>query len=309
MTETDQVKKSALVNQSEVGWRLDHFLAFKAKTSRSQAKILIDDGYVELNSNHTKANKKLRLGDMISWKVPQKEIILNPEKMDIDVLFEDDYFLVINKSAGIVVHPGAGNFSGTLLNGLIHEYPLLGQVERGGIVHRLDKDTSGVLIIAKDESVRKNLQYQFKERSVKKCYITLVCGNPDDGLEIENYIGRHPIHRKRQAVLKEGGRRAISIIRKKSSYGKAALLEVDIKTGRTHQIRVHLAHLGYPIIGDQLYGFKKKNFPELMHIERQMLHAESLALIHPVKKQKVVFNAPIPDDILSAINILKGRKK
>ena len=286
--------------------RLDAFLAEQEpKVSRSQWKSLIQDGSVMVNGVGCKPNLKPKAGDEIRWSLPEErsdEIL--PEEIPLSILYEDGSVLVLSKPAGMVVHPAPGNETGTLVNALIFHDPSFGNVERGGIVHRLDKDTSGVLVVAKTESAMIELQRQFKARETEKEYRALVWGHPPADGRIETLHGRHPIHRQKMAVLKEGGRPAISNYSVLETFSETALVEVKIETGRTHQIRVHMAHLGHPIVGDTVYGRARKNrLP--VEAPRQMLHAARLAFTHPVSGKRLSFEAPLLDDMRRLLNELR----
>lgn len=303
------MKNFASVDKSEKGLRIDQFISLKADITRSHAKNMINNGLVSIDKGLLKPNRKLKIGDKISWHILKESDATIAEKINIDILYEDEFILVLNKQSGIVVHPGAGNKSGTLLNGLLFYDQIFNTVDRAGIIHRLDKDTSGVLVVAKTNDIREKLQKQFKERTVSKSYQALVFGNIKDNIHIENYIGRHPKNRKKQSILSQGGRLAISTVFLLEEYTSSSLVKIKIQTGRTHQIRVHLSHIGFPIIGDNTYGFGKKRYPELNFIKRQMLHATSIKFIHPVINQEIFFEAPIPEDMKFAMNFLKGNNK
>lgn len=291
--------------------RLDQFLAGLEDLglSRSQLKELIDQGLVRLNGAPTKASYKLRAGDRITVEIPPpKELTTGPEAIPLDIVFEDQDLIVVNKPKNLVVHPAPGNYSGTLVNALLHhcgQLATLGAPLRPGIVHRLDKDTSGVIVIAKTDLAYRSLIKQIKDRTVEKTYLALVHGIPaaKEGT-IEANIGRHPVNRQKMTVLDPAGstrsREAISHYRVIKELGKYALLEVKIKTGRTHQIRVHLSHLKHPIVGDQVYG--KKN--EELKAEGQLLHAYKLKFDHPRTGARVEFEAPMPAEMAEILKSL-----
>jgi len=287
------------------GVRLDVFLAsVSADLSRSMGKNLILKNLVWVNGSVVKPNFRLKVGDEVRWSVPAAlPLEPEPESITLDVLYEDDVLLVLNKPPGMVVHPAPGNETGTLLNALLFYDSCFGEVERAGIVHRLDKDTSGVLLVAKTEQARLALKDQFKNRETQKEYLALVWGTPPACGRIENQIGRHPKNRKKMAVLKEGGRLAISTFEVLERFEKISLLRVRIETGRTHQIRVHLAHLGFPVVGDRVYGRARK-FDGVVP-DRQMLHAEKLGIIHPFSKKKLLFNASLFYDMCSFLDTLR----
>ena len=294
--------ESTIVHDSDYGVRFDNVLARVAKISRSQAKVLINNGSAKINGYVAKANQKIQINDSISWifenfsdEEPQAE------EISFDIIYEDEYLLAVNKPPNLVVHPGAGNSSGTLLNGLLFYSDIFSQVERCGIVHRLDKDTSGILIVAKSNHIRDELQRQFKSRTVSKSYLSIVNGRPKNNTHVENNIGRHPTNRKKQMVLNEGGRKAISVIEIEEYFKYSSLVRVNILTGRTHQIRVHLAHIGHSIIGDSLYGKNKRIQILKDEIKRQMLHAYLLKIKHPITKKNLFLKAPIPEDMKNVI--------
>ncbi len=292
-----------IVDSSHAGQRLDRFLAESlAAFSRSRLQALIRDGFVKVNGNPARPRDVVRRGDSIEWREPEiTKIDAEPEPMDLDILFEDDDLLVINKPAGLVVHPGAGHQQHTLVNALLAHCKNLsgiGGKERPGIVHRLDKETSGALVIAKNDATHRDLAKQFADRAIGKIYLALVAGAPRKSFgTIEAPIARHPVHRKKMSVAQRAGRSARTEYRVVRSSGDASLVECTIHSGRTHQIRVHLHHLGHPVLGDKLYGGKRAgNFP------RQMLHAWKLSFRHPRTGKTMNFTAPIPQDLEAVLN-------
>ena len=289
------------------GQRLDVYLAgVVPEISRSHWKGLIHNGRVTVNGTACKPNHKLKTGDEVCWSMPEEAATEpQPEEIPLDIVFEDDAVLVLNKPPGLVVHPAVGNESGTLVNALLFHDPAFQSVDRAGIVHRLDKDTSGVMVVAKSDAVMAELQRQFKARETEKEYLALVWGHPPPGGRIENLIGRHPAHRQKQAVLAEGGREAVSNFQTLEQFTDVALVQVGIETGRTHQIRVHLSHLGHPVVGDAVYGRVRKNTLPLMP-ERQMLHAAKLAFAHPSTRKRLSFEAPLFDDMRRLIELLQS---
>ena len=298
--------------------RLDKFLAERLpELSRSAAQRLIDDGRVSVNSEPTRASYKTRPGDVVVVHLPVEEPEeLTAETIPLQIVYEDDALLVIDKPAGLVVHPAPGHASGTLVNAILAHCPELAAAEgvragaRPGIVHRLDRDTSGLIVVAKNERVRRNLQRQFKDREVYKAYLALLEGHlqPAWG-RIEAPVGRDPKHRQRMAVL-PGGREAVTeyhvLEQFAHSLGAAAgdytLVQAEPKTGRTHQIRVHLASIGHPVVGDLVYGRRKPRLP----VPRQFLHAWKLAFRHPKTGMRVEFEAPLPGDLEAVLVMLKG---
>jgi 23S rRNA pseudouridine1911/1915/1917 synthase len=277
---------------------LDHFLSGQLlHLSRSRIQALIKTCHILLNGAATKPGATLRANDTVSVEEPPPQPVeTRAEEIPLDILYEDDDLIVLNKAAGMVVHPAAGNWNRTLVNALLHHCPALsgiGGEQRPGIVHRLDKETSGCIVVAKNDAAHQNLAAQFAGRKVLKVYLALVAGHPRRQRgTIEEPIGRHPIHRKKMAVAKRGGRPAKTDYRVVREWENASLVECTLHTGRTHQIRVHLTHLGHPLLGDKLYGGAKTTgaFP------RQMLHAWKLGFFHPRTGQWMEFEAPQPAD-------------
>jgi len=285
----------AVVSPERAGTRLDRFLAELAPDfSRSRLQGFIRDGHATVNRSVAKPAWPLREGDAVVLEIPAETAPspLAAQEMPLGILFEDEHLLVLDKPAGLVVHPGAGNREGTLANGLLHHcagLEIVGGTERPGIVHRLDKETSGCLVVAKTESAHRQLAAQFASRDVEKTYLALVDGKPrmPHGI-IDAAIGRHPVHRQKMAVV-ERGRDALTHYRALDSRDGKALVQCLPKTGRTHQIRVHLKHLGHPVAGDPVYG-RRGNF------SRHMLHAWKLAFTHPATGRKISFTAPLSAD-------------
>ena len=269
--------------------------------SRSRIQQLIRAGFVRLNGATIRPNQLVRTGDEIELTNPRTEKIeTTPEAIPLEILFEDDDLVVINKPAGLTVHPGAGHREHTLVNALLHHCPTLsgiGGKERPGIVHRLDKETSGCLVAAKNDVSHRHLSKQFADRSVDKIYLALVAGKLQKQTgAIEERIGRHPVHRQRMSVSSPRGREARTEYRVLRSNEQASLLECRLHSGRTHQVRVHLRYLGHPVLGDKIYAPPfLKNFP------RQMLHALNLGFRHPCTGEWKNFEAPLPDDFKQAI--------
>jgi 23S rRNA pseudouridine1911/1915/1917 synthase len=280
------------------GVRIDQFVVTHLpKLSRARVQSLLKSGHITLNGAEAKASAKLRAGDCVRVvEPPPVSAEVEPQDIPLEVLFEDDDLIVINKPAGIVVHPASGNRDGTLVNALLHHCQQLsgvGGVERPGIVHRLDKDTTGCLVAAKNDAAHRSLVRQFAGRSVSKIYLALVSGRfAKPSGEVNAPIGRHPVHRKRMAVT-DRGRPARTGWRVMRELPCGSLVECTLHTGRTHQIRVHLKHLGHPILGDEVYG-KRGDFP------RQMLHAWKLTFDHPRTGQLLNFLSPIPPDFVQA---------
>lgn len=294
------------------GMRLDAAMAAACpEISRSAAARLIEEGRVGVDGNPArKASRKVRTGETVVFSEPAPEPLeAMPENIALDVLFEDSHIIVIAKPAGLVVHPAPGHFSGTLVNALLahcHDLSGIGGKARPGIVHRLDRDTSGVIVAAKNDAAHLALARQFAARQARKIYLALVSGNPrEDSGVIDLPIGRHPADRKKMAVVQAGrARNAETRWKVRARYEKAALLEVLIKTGRTHQIRVHMAAIRHPVLGDAVYGPQPKGAAKPP--ARQMLHAWKLSLAHPATGEAMSFTAPVPSDMEEAIKILGG---
>lgn len=300
--------------------RLDVYLAGQCEDrSRSQFKKLIMEGLALVNGEAEKPGYEVRAGDEIEVRFPEEaEDGLTPQPMPLEILYEDEDILVLNKAPGLVIHPGAGHEEGTLVHGLLAHCPRLssqGAPLRPGIVHRLDQDTSGGLVVAKSERAYLDLIGQFKDHTVRKEYLALVYGTPSKVRgEIRTRIDRHPVDRKRMAVTEKNGREAISLWHVEETWGEVSLLRVMIETGRTHQIRVHLSHLNHPVVGDETYGggkrrarsVKSKALSEILTgVNRQMLHAWKLGFDHPVNRKALAFIAPIPPDFSQLLDDLR----
>ena len=275
------------------GVRLDQALArMLPGESRSRLARLIEAGFVRVEGQVAPGKRKMRPGECVDVTLAPREedSAYDPEAIALDILHEDRDVLVVNKPAGLVVHPGSGNWSGTMLNALLHHAPALKHLARAGIVHRLDKDTSGLLVVAKTEAAQLALVREIAAHEVKRTYLALVRGKVTRGGTIEAPIGRHPVNRTRMAVVR-GGKPAITHYRVKKALAAHTLLECDLETGRTHQIRVHLASIGHPIEGDPVYAGRAKST-----FGRQALHAWKLAFTHPESGKRVAFEAPLPAD-------------
>ncbi|NCA83644.1 MAG: RluA family pseudouridine synthase [Opitutae bacterium] len=292
--------------------RLDaHLAAAHPAISRSRWKQLIEEGHVALNGKPIlKTNTALSPGDELRCTLPPPAPVgLVATDIPLDILHEDADLIVLNKPAGLVVHPAPGHAADTLVNALLHhcaDLQGIGGELRPGIVHRLDKDTSGGLVVAKNEQAVAALVAQFSAHTVEKEYLALVWGTPKKPAGVvELPIGRHPVHRKKMTVT-EKGRPAVTRYETLATGPLASLLRVRIETGRTHQIRVHMAHLGHPVVGDTTYGRARHGLPEGLSIPRQMLHAHVLKIAHPRDARPLVFTAPPPPDFLAAQRILTG---
>lgn len=306
------------VTPSEAKTRLDIFLLQRLPDlTRSRIKNLIEDGLVSLNDMPAKAGVKVKGGDEISITIPEPQPVkAEPEKIPLDIIYEDKDIIVINKPPGLAVHPGAGRAKGTLVNALLYhcrDLSGIGGELRPGIVHRIDKDTSGVLVVAKNDKSHQFLAKQFKEHSIKRRYLAIVSGyvKKDEGT-VDLPIGRHISERKKMSVRTRKGRRAVTHYRVLKRFPFHTLLEVILETGRTHQIRVHLSAIHHPVIGDPVYG--KGNIPSglsqkaialIKNLKRQALHAETLGIIHPETKEYLEFTVPLPSDMEAVIAALE----
>lgn len=299
------------VDDVNAGKRTDILSSELSGISRSQIHNLIEKGLLKINEQRTKPNYRARPGDIITIFMPPGEESLVEEELPVEVLFMDDFLIVVNKPAGMVVYPAAGHTKGTLMNAVAHFSKLLASVGgplRPGVVHRLDKETSGVMVVALDDSAYFNLVEQFRKRTINRRYKALVYGNlrQDSGV-ISLKIGRSETDRKKMSTKTRRGKEAVTTWSVLERFGAATLIEAKLGTGRTHQIRVHLASLGYPVLGDKTYGKKtqidikgkKIIFP------RQMLHAELLGFTHPAKGDYLEFKSEIPEDMTEVIAQLR----
>ncbi len=306
--------KKILVHTSEAGERIDTFLAIKTGITRSQIQRLITKGNVLVNSKNVSRNYRLKTKDLITLSIPDKETEgLLPEPIPIEIIYKDKYLVVVNKPAGMVVYPAAGHAHGTLMNALSYrckKFATLGGPLRPGVVHRLDKDTSGVIVIALDDKAYYNLIEQFKRREINRRYIALIYGNlgKDKG-EISLRIGRSESDRKKMSTRVRKGKEAFTRWKVLERFGKATLIAVRLGTGRTHQIRVHFASIGHPVLGDRTYGKKveieAKSRKKIL-FPRQMLHAEILGFAHPDSGEYLEFSSPVPEDMAKKVKDIKG---
>lgn len=291
-----QEKRYFTIEEEEAGERLDKFLSAHFPTlSRTHLQQVIEEGGCLINGQPLKKRHRLLLGDRVEITLQREERAssLEPEELPLEILFEDEELLVLNKEAGRVVHPGAGNPSGTLVNGLLYhckELPFSDDPTRPGIVHRLDKDTSGLLIVAKTREAHQKLTNFFAERQIEKLYYAIAIGRVEAGM-IGAPIQRHKRDRRRM-VIAEGGKEALTIVTSEGYDGRFSAVKLRLLTGRTHQARLHLAYRKTPILGDPLYGFSSLNESE--GVEGQLLHAGHLAFPHPTRGERISFSAPLP---------------
>ncbi|MFH1964887.1 MAG: RluA family pseudouridine synthase [Acidobacteriota bacterium] len=314
MSQTSKI----LIDELDAGKRLDSFLSEHIQEiSRSTAQKWISSGDVQVNRAPRKSSYTLQDGDLVSIKAPEPAPLeLIPEKMDLDILYEDDDLLAVHKPAGLIVHPGAGNPSGTLANGLLYYLREASRSDtlRPGIVHRLDKDTSGVLVVAKNDYIHDCLSSQFRERKVKKIYIALVFGQvePESG-EIDIPIGRDKKSRTRISPRSVKPRDALTLYRVLEYFSAFTLLKAYPKTGRTHQIRVHFQTKGHPIVGDETYGFatflnrisNTRHRKAVKDMNRLFLHSASLSVHHPRTDKPLTFTAPLPEELVKLTDFLR----
>lgn len=295
--------------------RLDSYLKSRFPViSRGAIQRLIEEGHITVNGRKVKPTHAPRSGEVVSVYWPEaRSAQAQPEEMPLNVLYEDDNLLVLNKAPGLVVHPAAGHEEHTLVNALLHhckgQLSGIGGVARPGIVHRLDKDTSGCLVVAKNDSTHQGLASQFADRKVDKSYLGILCGElPRASGDIRADIARHPNHRQRMAVTEGSGREAWTSYRVIERLKSATLVEALLHTGRTHQIRVHFLHLGFPLAGDETYGQRQtKRLAELTGYtpSRVMLHAHKITFTHPESGKKLTFEAPPPEDFQDAVRALR----
>jgi 23S rRNA pseudouridine1911/1915/1917 synthase len=308
---TEKEKNILFTGEEKI--RIDLYLTQKKiYPSRSQIRNLIAQDKIRVNNNSIKPSYILKNGDMIDLALPEnKELKIKAEDIPLDIIYEDEHLVVVNKPANMIVHPAGKINSGTLVNALLYHcqdsLSGIGGVIRPGIVHRLDKNTSGLMVVAKNDLAHLDLSRQIKEHQVTKKYIALVHGNlKDDSGIIDAPIGRSLRNRKKMAVTAEGkSREAITHFKVLKRFSDYTLVEATLRTGRTHQIRVHLAFIGHPIVGDQLYGYRRQG----LNINRQALHSYVLGFVHPGFKKYMEFSAPLPKDIQELIDCLEGDKK
>lgn len=286
------------VSPEDAGVRIDKYLAEQLPDiTRSYLQKLLKDGSVQMNGKPVKASTKTAVGAVIALTIPEpEEPEILPENIPLDILYEDSDVILINKPKDMVVHPAAGHYTGTLVNALMYhcrgDLSGINGVLRPGIVHRIDKDTTGVLIVCKNDRAHNALAEQLKEHSITRKYRAIVCGNlKEDEGTVDAPLGRHPQDRKKMAIVRSGGKRAVTHYRVLERFGNDTYIECQLETGRTHQIRVHMASLGHPLLGDEIYGRAKSPFK----LEGQTLHAMVLGFIHPTTGEYMEFEAPLPE--------------
>ena len=299
-------REELIITEEQAGQRADVVLAQLLDITRSNMQKLMDDGRAVKGTKVLKSNYKLKAGDKIVVTLPEPEPLdVQPENIPLDILYEDDDVVVVNKARGMVVHPAAGNYSGTLVNALLYHCKNLSGINgviRPGIVHRLDKDTSGIMICAKNDQAHVSLSQQIQTKTAKRSYLCVVRGNiKTDSGTIETLISRDKNDRKKMAVVKEDGRNAITDYEVLERFGKYTIVKCNLRTGRTHQIRVHMEYLGYPIVGDPKYSPMKTPFS----INGQALHSLTLDFTHPRTGEAMHFEAPLPEDMHKIVTRLR----
>lgn len=293
------------IKVAKAGERIDKYLANNLELSRSTIKKIIDAKKVFVNGQAVKSSYKVNIDDLIVFTYIEEKINLVPKKMDLDIIYEDSDILVVNKKKDTIVHPASNEQDDTLVNGLIYKYPELKSLDkvRPGIVHRLDKDTSGALVVAKNKEAYDNLVNQFTKRQVIRKYYAIVHGRIENEIEINKKIGRNEKDRVKMAVNEKNGKEAISLVRPIKGFGFYSLVEVELKTGRTHQIRVHMASINHPVVGDLIYGRDNK-----YGIKTQLLHAYYLELVHPKTGEVLKFSTDLPEDFKDFIKRIEDEE-
>ncbi|MFC0819881.1 RluA family pseudouridine synthase [Moraxella marmotae] len=316
-TAQNAINATYVVQDADIGMRLDKLAAtIFTDFSRGNLQKFIESGDLSVNGDTVKPKYAVKAGDTLQLTIAvQAHSEDLPENIAIDVVYQDDYLLVINKPAGMVVHPGAGNQTGTLVNALLYHYPNQSHLPRAGLVHRIDKDTTGLLVVARDKATQLALVEQLKDKSVYRHYQCVALGSAHEILRhacIDAPIGRHATHRTKMAVRATGRPAVTHIVSAKNIHERYSLLDVQLQTGRTHQIRVHLSHIGHPLVGDPVYGtspragLSQSQRQAVQDFGRQALHAHTLGFIHPATGEQMQFHAPLPDDMLALIEILQN---
>lgn len=303
-----------VVDDKSIGSRLDIYLSNNLKDyTRSYIKKLIDEKEILVNDKTVKSGYLVKLNDKVTFNEINPVLTdIQPKKLDIDILYEDDDVIIVNKAKGMTVHPGSGNYTDTLVNGLLYSHKdnlsSINDVIRPGIVHRIDKDTTGVIVVAKNDKAHKALSEQFKEHSIKREYIAIVKGIvKEDNITVDKPVGRSLRDRKKMAVVQKNGKNAVThiLVLKRFYNSNMTLIKANLETGRTHQIRVHMKYLGYPLLGDLTYGTENK----LIKLNGHLLHARMLGFIHPTTNSYIEFVAEIPEEFQNVLNILEKREQ
>ena len=305
------MKQELFPEIADSGLRIDKYLSsVNEQLSRSYIQKLLKSGLVLVDGKPVKASYQVDEGDVISLDIPEAvEPEIEPEDMDLDILYEDQDVILVNKPKGMVVHPSAGHYSGTLVNAIMYHCKdslsgINGQI-RPGIVHRIDMDTTGSLIVCKNDESHVNIAEQIKEHTVNRIYVGIVCGNvTEDEGTIEGAIGRHPVDRKKMAVNEKNGKPAITHYKVLERFGNYTYMQFQLETGRTHQIRVHMASIGHPLLGDTLYSSGRSPFK---HLQGQTLHAKTIGFVHPKSGEYMEFSAPLPEYFDNLLKLLKSR--
>ena len=303
-------RESFEVEAEQEGERLDKFLSIiYPDFSRAFFQKLIKNNQVAVNDKVQKASYCVKIDDIVTVEIPDAvETTIEPENIPLDILYEDDDLLVVNKPKGMVVHPSAGHYSGTLVNAIMYHCKdslsgINGEI-RPGIVHRIDMDTTGSLIVCKNDEAHINIAQQIKEHSVNRIYVGIVCGNvKEDSSTVEGAIGRHPIERKKMAINEKNGKPAITHYKVLERFGNYTYMQFKLETGRTHQIRVHMASIGHPLLGDALYSSGRSPFK---HLQGQCLHAQTIGFVHPRTGKYMEYSAPLPEYFEKLLYLLKS---
>ena len=298
------------VEAEQEGERLDKFLSIiYPEFSRAFFQKLIKSKQVSINETPQKASYCVKIDDIVTVEIPDAvETTIEPENIPLDILYEDDDVLIVNKPKGMVVHPSAGHYSGTLVNAIMYHCKdtlsgINGEI-RPGIVHRIDMDTTGSLIVCKNDEAHVNIAQQIKEHSVNRIYVGIVCGNvKEDSGTVEGAIGRHPIERKKMAINEKNGKPAITHYKVLERFKNYTYMQFKLETGRTHQIRVHMASIGHPLLGDTLYSSGRSPFK---HLQGQCLHAKTIGFIHPKTGEYMEYSAPLPEYFEKLLCLLKS---